>query len=415
LADLQSTGKERMNKNLSRRDFLKLAGVTSVGLALSACGVKASELPTATSLPSTSTPFPTSTSTPSPIPTPTVEDLKINGIVQKAIDKLVVELNKKQISITREDLLQNGLEVKRINGVDENSMAKSYDVVVTSTASQSEKGGGYPVAMIESENNSIQKIDINAILRMIGIDYALIAAWDEENKPNWEEWLKEADTVVPDSASTQHGMDVYGLDFLESYFKRTRINKQGYRMNSVFWGEDDVAKSIKGETNPVKVEAFMRERLALLIKLKPTEMNIVLEPFDNFIEGQFLWAKTPWYNAFGEDWIVKAFQFAKEEAEKQNIVPGKDIKFYWNDWQLDQPSAKLDLTLAIIDEIIQTGAHIDGIGIQITPKENNKYYPHEPNKDELIEVIRAIKKHALHVYVEYGTWRLTKEIPSLVP
>jgi len=269
--------------------------------------------------------------------------------------------------------------------------------------------------MIESENNSIQKIDINAILRMIGIDYALIAAWDEENKPNWEEWLKEADTVVPDSASTQHGMDVYGLDFLESYFKRTRINKQGYRMNSVFWGEDDVAKSIKGETNPVKVEAFMRERLALLIKLKPTEMNIVLEPFDNFIEGQFLWAKTPWYNAFGEDWIVKAFQFAKEEAEKQNIVPGKDIKFYWNDWQLDQPSAKLDLTLAIIDEIIQTGAHIDGIGIQITPKENNKYYPHEPNKDELIEVIRAIKKHALHVYVEYGTWRLTKEIPSLVP
>jgi len=142
LADLQSTGKERMNKNLSRRDFLKLAGVTSVGLALSACGVKASELPTATSLPSTSTPFPTSTSTPSPIPTPTVEDLKINGIVQKAIDKLVVELNKKQISITREDLLQNGLEVKRINGVDENSMAKSYDVVVTSTASQSEKGGG---------------------------------------------------------------------------------------------------------------------------------------------------------------------------------------------------------------------------------------------------------------------------------
>lgn len=377
-------------------------------MILSACGVKASELPTSPSLPSISTPFPTSASTPLPVPTPTVEDLRMNGIVQKAIDKLLAELNKKQASITKEDLLQNGLEVKRINGV-----AKSYDIVVTSAASQYEKSDGYPVAMIDSMNNSIEKININAILEMVGIDYALIAAWDEENKLNWEEWLKEADTVVPDSASTQHGMDKYNLEFLESYFKRTRNNKQGFRMNSVFWNAEDVAKNIRGETDPTKVETFMRERLATLIKLRPTEMNIVLEPFD-FIEGKFLWARTPWYNAFGEDWIVRAFQFAKDEAEKQGLTLGKDIKFYWNDWQLDKPSTKLDFTLAIVDKIIQAGAHIDGIGIQITPKENNRYYPHEPNKDELIDVMRTISKHTRHVYVEYGTWRLTKEIPSII-
>lgn len=332
----------------------------------------------------------------------------MNGVVQKAIDKLVAELNKKQVSITKEGLLQNGLKVKRINGV-----TKNYDIVVTSAAPQYEKSEGYPVAMIDSGNNSIEKININTILEMVGIDYALIAAWDEENKPNWEEWLKEADTVVPDSASTQHGMDKYNLEFLESYFKRTRNNKQGFRINSVFWNAEDVAKSIQGETDPTKVEVFMRERLATLMKLRPTEMNIVLEPFD-FIEGKFLWTKTPWYNAFGEDWIIRAFQFAKDEAEKQGLILGKDIKFYWNDWQLDQPSAKLDLTLAIVDKIMQAGAHIDGIGIQITPKENNRYYPHEPNKDELTEVIRTIKKHAPHVYVEYGTWRLTKEFPNLV-
>jgi endo-1,4-beta-xylanase len=63
-----------MNKKLSRRDFLKVAGVTSAGLALSACGVKATEIPTltptltSTILPTlTSTPFPTATSTPKPL------------------------------------------------------------------------------------------------------------------------------------------------------------------------------------------------------------------------------------------------------------------------------------------------------------------------------------------------------------
>jgi len=70
-----------MNKDrLSRRDFLKVAGVTSAGLALSACGVKAIDMPvpksisTSTALPSTApslsantkTPEPTLTSTPHP-------------------------------------------------------------------------------------------------------------------------------------------------------------------------------------------------------------------------------------------------------------------------------------------------------------------------------------------------------------
>lgn len=54
-----------MAKKVSRRDFLKLAGATSAGLALSACGVQAMEVPTPTStstlIPSTQTPTPTST------------------------------------------------------------------------------------------------------------------------------------------------------------------------------------------------------------------------------------------------------------------------------------------------------------------------------------------------------------------
>ena len=70
-----------MRNNLSRRDFLKLAGISSAGLALSACGVESPKLPDLTVTPSITpsvTPLPTSTSTPTLTPTPeppTIADL----------------------------------------------------------------------------------------------------------------------------------------------------------------------------------------------------------------------------------------------------------------------------------------------------------------------------------------------------
>ena len=65
-----------MNKHkLTRRDFLKMAGVTSAGLALSACGVEVTKLPDPTATASI-TPFPTNTPTLTPTPAPpTIADL----------------------------------------------------------------------------------------------------------------------------------------------------------------------------------------------------------------------------------------------------------------------------------------------------------------------------------------------------
>ena len=66
-----------MSNKLSRRDFLKLSGVTSAGILLSACGVKAAEVPTFTSTPLPSlTPFPTAIKTPIPTPTKTLKYLR---------------------------------------------------------------------------------------------------------------------------------------------------------------------------------------------------------------------------------------------------------------------------------------------------------------------------------------------------
>ena len=73
-----------MTKRLSRRDFLKLAGVTSAGLALSACGVNATELPTITPLSPTSTLSPTKT----PIPTVTATSTPLVPTLRTVGEKL---------------------------------------------------------------------------------------------------------------------------------------------------------------------------------------------------------------------------------------------------------------------------------------------------------------------------------------
>jgi len=72
---------------LRRRDFLKLCGTSSVGLALAACGVAPSPTvaPTLTNIPAptaTSTPtlLPTSTAIPTSTPKPTLSPDKIGGL-----------------------------------------------------------------------------------------------------------------------------------------------------------------------------------------------------------------------------------------------------------------------------------------------------------------------------------------------
>lgn len=58
-------------QSLTRRDFLKLAGVTSTGLALSACGVDLTHVPASTETPIVK-PLPAATTGPRPTPTPSL-------------------------------------------------------------------------------------------------------------------------------------------------------------------------------------------------------------------------------------------------------------------------------------------------------------------------------------------------------
>jgi len=151
-----------MNKNLSRRDFLKLAGVTSAGLALSACGVKATEFPTATFVPPTETTIPPTettipptetiipTITPAPTSTP-ILPLEQLPQTKQALTKFVQAFQEAGVNITSDNLLQNGLEIRKMIGTNK----KQYDVAFVHVENLSqagvEIGGDYPL-MIKTDD-----------------------------------------------------------------------------------------------------------------------------------------------------------------------------------------------------------------------------------------------------------------------
>jgi len=98
-----------MKNSISRRDFLKLAGAASAGLALSACGVKATEIPTATLVVPTKTAVPTTIL--APTTTPNFENL--NKVIHEQIGKIVRAY---QLSENQKEILANSVETVEVEG-----------------------------------------------------------------------------------------------------------------------------------------------------------------------------------------------------------------------------------------------------------------------------------------------------------
>jgi len=231
---------------------------------------------------------------------------------------------------------------------------------------------------------------------------------NDYKNPNWINFLSNGiDIVTPAGSFNKKSIDNYpqvpGL-----WATNVKDYHLELRISNAFWNGNptDILPSdpIWKESDPSKIEGFMRDRLKYLFSFKPNRIDIVLEPwYYNQDKGSITWNASPYYKAFGEGWIKKAFRFAEEEAQKQGLTPGKDVKFYWNDYKLDQPGPNVDMVYKYIAEMRNEGLHIDGVGLQIYPGEIQSY-SHVPQKDEMKSVIRKFSEFG-DVYLEFEVWR----------
>jgi endo-1,4-beta-xylanase len=65
--------------------------------------------------------------------------------------------------------------------------------------------------------------------------------------------------------------------------------------------------------------------------------------------------KTPWLNAIGEDYIAKAFEFAREADSGAEL--------YYNDFNLEKPAKRAGV-IRLVESLKSRGVRIDGIGNQ---------------------------------------------------
>jgi alpha-glucuronidase len=87
------------------------------------------------------------------------------------------------------------------------------------------------------------------------------------------------------------------------------------------------------------------------------------------------WRRTPWFDAIGEDYVAKAFEFAHEADP--------DAELYYNDYNLWKP-AKLEAALRLVRDLRAKGLRVDAVG------EQGHWLIDSPPVDQIDRMIAAI-------------------------
>jgi len=211
-----------MNKKLSRRDFLKLAGVTSAGLALSACGVNATELSTATLIPPTGTPLPTETLIPTSTLTST-PTLPLEQLPQtkQALVEFAQAFQAVGVDISTEQLIQKGLDIRTITGKDK----KQNEIALVRVENLNGFEGDYPL-MIKAEDGEWQSKSVVSNLFLFN-DILFGFTYDMERNP-YRKIVRPPDNLVGEYSKIVAPEDTFYQAFTFTNNKADWINIDEY-------------------------------------------------------------------------------------------------------------------------------------------------------------------------------------------
>jgi endo-1,4-beta-xylanase len=90
--------------------------------------------------------------------------------------------------------------------------------------------------------------------------------------------------------------------------------------------------------------------------------------------------KTKWLEIIGEDYIAKAFEYAREADP--------DAELYYNDYSLENP-AKRDGCIRLVKDLQAKGVPIDGVGLQAQAWRLPPDYPSLKNVEDFINAVSA--------------------------
>ena len=95
--------------------------------------------------------------------------------------------------------------------------------------------------------------------------------------------------------------------------------------------------------------------------------------------------ETVWYDAMGEEYLDRAFEWARE------VDPGADL--YYNDYGADAVNDKSDAVYDLLERLLNRGVPVDGIGLQLHA------LGEWPDPDSVAENVRRFRELGLDVQV----------------
>jgi endo-1,4-beta-xylanase len=173
-------------------------------------------------------------------------------------------------------------------------------------------------------------------------------------------------------------------DAYVSYGERLGMNIIGH---TLVWHEQTPAWVFQDE------QGMRLGREALLARLR-THIQTVVGRFRGRIHG---WdvvneavagngelRRSPWLEIIGEDYLAKAFEYAREADPKAEL--------YYNDYGVEYP-AKRRGAVALLKRLQQRGVRVDGVGIQ------GHYRLSEPSLEQVDATIRELAGLGLKVMI----------------
>ncbi|WP_227872551.1 endo-1,4-beta-xylanase [Jeotgalibaca ciconiae] len=146
-------------------------------------------------------------------------------------------------------------------------------------------------------------------------------------------------------------------DSIVDFAKQHNIEMRGH---TLVWHNQTPRWVFENESGSLVTREVLLNRLQEHIK---TVMEHFKDPFYSWdvvneaVEdhGNFLLRKSPWLEIIGEDFIDKAFYFAKEANPVSNL--------YYNDYNESHPE-KREKIYKLVEGLVARGVPIDGIGLQ---------------------------------------------------
>ena len=151
---------------------------------------------------------------------------------------------------------------------------------------------------------------------------------------------------------------VYSWKIVDSIVNYAQKNKQRLFGHNLIWHSSTPNwVQEKASKDSLWLGTFMKEYITKYVtryKGKVAAWDVVNEGLESH-GGEV--RKTIWYNTIGKDYIAKAFQYA-HEADPEAIL-------FYNDFNIERDTLKLNSTLTMIKELQAKGVPISGLGFQM--------------------------------------------------